>query len=185
MVRPAVLVIDMLNDFVEGALKVPNAAEVVPRISKLLNVARERKVPVVYVCDAHLEGVDRELEAWGPHALKGSWGAKVIEELAPLKGDFIVEKRRYSAFYATDLDLLLRELGVDTLILTGVATEICVQHTAADAFYRGYSIIVVEDCVKGVSEEAHRAGLNVMSRLYKAKIVSLEEALKLLSTARP
>jgi len=182
--RPAVLVIDMLNDFVKGSLKLPNASEVVPRIGRLLQAARQRGVPVIYVCDSHLEGVDRELEVWGPHALKDTWGAKVVDELAPAKGDFVVEKRRYSAFYATDLDLLLRELGVDTLILTGVATEICVQHTAADAFYRGFNVVVVEDCVRGGSEEAHRAGLDAMRRLYKAKVVSLEEALSLLA-AKP
>jgi len=182
--KPAVLVIDMLNDFVKGSLKVEGADQAASKIAKLLAEARRRKVPVIYACDSHVPGVDRELEAWGPHALRGSWGAKIIDELAPSDGDFVVEKRRYSAFYATDLDLLLRELSVDTLILTGVATEICVQHTAADAFYRGYSIVVVEDCVKGLSEDAHRRGLEAMKTLYKAKVVNLDEALSLLASSQ-
>ncbi|MCX8205457.1 MAG: cysteine hydrolase [Candidatus Nezhaarchaeota archaeon] len=182
--KPAVLVIDMLNDFVEGSLKLPGAEGLVPNIKKLLEAARQRGVPIVYVCDAHLEKVDRQLELWGPHALRGTWGAKVVSGLEPLKGDFVVEKRRYSGFYETGLDLLLRELGVDTLILTGVATEVCVQHTAADAYYRGYRLVVVEDCVKGVSEEAHRAGLEAMKRLYGAKVVKLSEALSFLAPSR-
>lgn len=178
--RPAVLVIDVLNDFVEGSLKLPGAKELVPRIRSLLEEARRRRVPVIYVCDAHLRGVDREFELWGPHAIKGTWGAEVVGELKPLEGDFVVEKRRYSGFYETSLDTLLRELGVDTLVLTGIATEICVRHTAADAYYRGYGLVVVEDCVRGVSEEAHRAGLEDMRRLYGARVVKLSEALGLL-----
>lgn len=178
--RPAVLVIDMLNDFVEGSLRLPGARELVPSIRRLVEAARMRKVPVVYVCDAHLRGVDRELELWGPHAIRGTWGARVVEGLEPREGDYVIEKRRYSGFYETGLDLLLRELSVDTLVLTGIATEICVKHTAADAYYRGYRVVVVEDCVRGVSEEGHRAALEEMRRLYGARVVGLEEALSLL-----
>ncbi len=176
--KPAVLVIDMLNDFIKGSLKVPGAEELVPKIRKLLEHARNHHVPVIYACDSHLPQVDRELEAWGPHALKGSWGAQVVEELAPKKGDFIVEKRRYSAFYSTDLELLLRELNVDTLILVGVATDICVQHTAADAFYRGFKLIVVDDCTKALSDEKHVKGIEVMKDLYKAEVVNLDEVFR-------
>jgi len=178
--KPAVLVIDLLNDFVKGSLKVPGVEEILPRVKRLLDEARRLKVPVIYACDSHTPEVDKELEAWGPHAIKGTWGAEVVEEVAPSEKDYVVYKRRYSAFYSTDLDLLLRELGIDTLILVGVATDICVQHTAADAFYRGYKLVVVEDCVKALSQEAHLRGLEVMKTLYKARVVSLEEALNLL-----
>ena len=181
MSKVAVLVIDLLNDFVRGRLKVPGAEELLSRARRLIDEARGRGVPVIYVCDSHLPGVDRELELWGPHALRGTWGSAIADEVAPRDGDYVVYKRRYSAFYATELDLLLRELGVDTLMLVGVATDICVQHTAADAFYRGYKLIVVEDCVASVTREAHERGLEAMRRLYAAEVVGLEEALRRLS----
>jgi len=81
----------------------------------------------------------------GPHAIKGTEGVEVIDDIKPTSKDFVVERRRYSAFFETGLDLLLRELGVDTVVLTGLHTNICVKHTAADAFCRGYNIIVLKD----------------------------------------
>mgnify|MGYP000663306399 CR=1 FL=1 len=79
---------------------------------------------------------------------------------------------------------LLRELGVDTVILTGLHTNICVKHTAADAFYRGYNIVVPEDCVTTFTEEDHRWGLEYMRKVYGARIVKLEELLKELKESK-
>ncbi len=183
MGRAALLVIDMLRDFIEGKLSSPRFRRVIPCIERLLEVARGRGVPVVYVCDSHVPGVDRELELWGPHAVRGTRGAEVIDELKPREGDYIVLKRRYSGFFQTDLDLLLRELGVDTVILTGVSTDVCVLHTAADAFFRGYRVVVVEDCVEAFTEEGHRWALDYMKRVYGAKIVRSEEIEKILGSA--
>ncbi|HDJ26653.1 MAG TPA: cysteine hydrolase [Candidatus Bathyarchaeota archaeon] len=176
--KAAVLVIDMLNDFVKGSLKVPGASDIVPRIRELLSWARGRGMPVIYANDAHIRGVDAELKLWGQHAIRGTWGALVIDELKPEEGDFVVEKRRYSAFFGTDLDLLLRELGVDTLILTGLVTNVCVQHTAADAFYRGYKLIVVSDCCTALTDEDHEAALEYMRRVYGAEVKSAKELME-------
>ena len=173
--KAAVLVIDMLNDFVKGALRVEKAKDIVPRLKELLAWAREKGVPVIYVNDAHIRGVDAELKLWGQHAIKGTWGAQGVEELAPKPGDFVVEKRRYSAFFGTDLDLLLRELGVDTLILTGLVTNVCVQHTAADAFFRGYKLIIVSDCCEALTEEDHLRALGYMEKVYGAEVKKAEE----------
>ena len=178
MARYAVIVIDMLNDFVHGSLKCERAKMIIPNIKRLLDEARRRGIPVIYANDAHVPKVDLEFKLWGEHAVKGTWGARVIDELAPQPGDYVIEKRRYSSFYETSLDLLLRELGVDTVILTGLHTNICVKHTAADAFYRGYKIIVVKDCVQTFSDEDHEWGLRYMEKVYGARIVSLEELLK-------
>ncbi len=174
--KPALLVIDMLNDFVKGSLKVPEAEAIIPKIKELIDACRVKGVPVVYVCDSHVKGVDKELEIWGPHAVRGSWGAEVVDELKPTPNDFVVLKRRYSGFFETDLDLLLRELGVETVVLTGVATEICVQHTAADAFFRGYRVIVVKDATAGLTRESHERALEYMRHVYKAEVLSTEEA---------
>lgn len=182
--RPGVLVIDMINDFVSGALGSDRALRVVDPLRSLLRVAREGGLPVIYVSDAHLPGVDKELEVWPSHALEGSEGAEIIEELRPEPGDYQIKKRRYSAFFATGLDILLRELGVDTLILTGLVTNICIQHTAADAFFHGYKVIIPRDCVEAPSQEEQEAALRYMEKIYKAKITSSDELERILKEER-
>jgi nicotinamidase-related amidase len=175
-VNTAVLVIDVINDFVTGALGSDRAAAIVPHIHRLLKRARELRVPIIYVTDAHIPEIDREFEVWPRHAEKGSEGARVVEEVRPREGDHHIEKRRYSCFYATGLDALLRELGVDTIVLTGLVTHICIQHTAADAFFRGYRVVVPEDCVQAPTEEVHKASLRYMEEMYGAE-VTFSEAL--------
>ncbi len=175
-----VLVIDMLKDFVYGKLRCERAQTVIPNIKSLVEVARELGAPIIYVNDSHIPGVDGEFRLWGEHAVAGSEGASVIDELKPSEKDFVVCKRRYSGFFETGLDLLLRELGVKTLILTGIHTHICVLHTAADAFFRGYNLAVVKDGVQAFSEEHHNWGLKYMSEVYGAKLMDTAEVLKLL-----
>ena len=172
--KTAVLVIDVINDFVTGALGSDRAAAIVPRLHRLLDRARALGVPVIYITDAHLPVADREFEVWPRHAEKGSEGARVVDEVRPREGDHRIEKRRYSCFYATGLDALLRELGVDTVVLTGLVTHICIQHTAADAFFRGYRVVVPEDCVQAPTEEAHEASLRYMEEIYGAEVTSSE-----------
>ena len=178
LVKTAVVVIDMVNDFVTGVFKNERAEKIIPNVMQLLNFARENKIPFVYVNDAHLPNVDVEFDVWPQHAVAGTWGAQVVDELKPEKGDFVLQKRRYSAFQGTGLDQLLRELKVDTLILTGVVTDICIQHTAADAFFRGYKIIVPEDCVEAINEQTQKAALEYLKRVYGSKITRAHEIMK-------
>ncbi len=176
--KPAVLVVDMLEEFVRGRLKAKQAEDIVPRLARLLDAARRLGVPVIHVVDTHYPGVDAEFRLWGPHAVAGSPEARIVEELGPKDGDFVVHKRRYDGFVYTDLDLLLRELGVDTVIVTGIHTHICVQQTVMGAFYRGYRIIVPVDCVAAASEEWHRRGLEYMEEFAGAELVNSEELIK-------
>ena len=176
--RPAVIVIDMINDFVTGVFKSDRAARVIPNIKALLDHARERKVPVIYATDAHLPGIDPEFNIWGRHAEAGSWGAEIVDELKLKKGDSRVFKRKYSAFQGTDLDQLVRELKVDTVILTGVVTDICIQHTAADAFFRGLKIIIPVDCVEAVDAATQEAALEFMKKVYRPEIITSKELLR-------
>jgi nicotinamidase-related amidase len=177
-VKAAVVVIDMINDFVTGVFKNERAEKIIPHVRQLLHYARENKIPVVYVNDAHLPNLDVEFDVWPRHAVAGTWGAQVVDELKPEKGDFVLQKRRYSAFQGTGLDQLLRELEVDTLILTGVVTDICIQHTAADAFFRKYKIIVPEDCVEAIDEQTQKAALDYLKRVYGCEITRAEEIMK-------
>jgi len=177
MPEVAILVIDMLEEFVRGRLRAEAAEKIVPNIAKLLDAAREKKIPVVYAVDTHYPDIDFETKLWGPHALKGSPEREIVEELKPKEGDYIVEKRRYDAFFSTDLDILLRELGVNRLILTGIHTHICVLATALGAFYRGYEIVVPSDCVAAATKEWHERGLEYMKTVLGAKVTTLNEVL--------
>ena len=176
--KAAVIVIDMINDFVSGVFKSDRAAKVIPNIKALLEHARKQKAPVIYATDAHLPRIDPEFEVWGKHAEAGSWGAEIVNELKPKKGDLRVLKRKYSAFQGTDLDQLLRELKVDTVILTGVVTDICIQHTAADAFFKGYKIIVPKDCVEAVDAATQEAAIKFLRKAYGPEITTSKDLLK-------
>lgn len=168
----AVLVIDMLNDFVlEGApLQVPGAMELAQRIAPFLEEARKRGVPVIYICDHH-DPDDEEFRRWPKHCVRGTEGAKVVDPLRPKEGDRCVPKRRYSGFFETNLDDILRELGAKTLVLTGLLTDVCVLLTAVDAGQRGYEVVVPKDLTIALSEEDKNWALRQMERLVGAKVV--------------
>ncbi len=172
MTERALLVIDMLNDFVKegGTLVVSGALERLSFFQERIARAREEKELVIYVCDSHRPD-DPEFSIWPPHCVLGSWGAEVVEELKPQPQDYVVRKRRYSAFYGTDLDLYLRENEVKVLVLTGLVTNICVMGTAADAASRGYKIEVEKNLVIGLNEEMHKFALKQMQEVYGAKLV--------------
>lgn len=172
------IVIDMINDFVTGSLKCERAPRIIPNIQLLLNFARKKGIPVIYTNDTHLRGIDEEFEVFKQHAVVGTKGAEVIDKLKPWKSDYVIQKRRYSAFFGTYLDLLLRELKIDTLVLVGLATNVCIQNTAADAFFRGYRIIVPEDCVEATSEEAQKYGIKYMKTIYGCKITNVNELMR-------
>lgn len=178
--RKALLVIDMLNDFVKknGALPVPDAERIVEPLSKILQKFREKGQTVVYICDNHLPD-DKEFEVWGAHAVRGTWGAEVIDELKPEAGEPIVYKRRFSGFFGTDLDLILREKKIEEVVVTGVLTNICVLYTASDAYQRGYKVTVVEDCVQAADPDMHSFALKQLSQVVGAKIVKSSEEFEL------
>jgi len=148
--KEALLVIDMLNDFVlAGApLEVPATRAIMPALKKRLAQARTRGVPVIYICDAHRPD-DPEFArmGWPPHAVKGSSGAEVVAELAPKETDPVVEKTSYSGFHHTGLEGILQALGIEHLVLSGCVTNICILYTAYDAVIRGYRVTVPADCV--------------------------------------
>jgi len=168
----ALLVIDMLNDFIhqEGALVVPGASRIVPRIAELTREARAQGIPVIYIADRHRPD-DREFQYWPPHAVAGTWGAEVVEELAPAEKDYLIPKRRYSAFFGTDLDTYLREMGVDKLYLTGVLTNICVYATALDAAMRNYRVAVFRDGVASLSEETDAFIFKQLEEVLQAELI--------------
>ena len=171
----AVIVVDMLNDFVTGALGCDRAKAIVPATAELLDAARKAGVPVIFSNDAHIAGIDRELKLWGDHAIAGTKGAEVIPELKLSDKDYVVPKRRYSGFFQTDLDILLKELGVKTVIMTGLHAHMCVRHTSADAYCLGYDVIVAKEATHSFTQEDYENGLAYRKTCYVADAYTNEE----------
>ena len=169
----ALVVVDMIEDFVResGALYCgPSITRILPVVKREIARSRAAGEPVVYLADNHLP-TDAEFAMFPPHAIAGTKGAEIVPELAPLEGDVVIPKRRYSGFFGTDLDITLRERGVDTLRLVGDCTNICVLYTAADARNLGYAVEVVRDAVTSFDEEAHRNALRELEKTLGAKIL--------------
>lgn len=172
----ALIIVDMLEDFVDGKLANPRAQQIIEPLQTLLNHARENEWVVVFSNDAHRPD-DPELKVWGEHAMEGDPGAQVIEALAPREGDheLISPKRSYGAFDNTRLDEHLKSLGVDEVVITGQHTHICVRHSSYGALIRGYDIIVPQDAVcafEGVDEDE---ALEYLKMAYGATVTTVSE----------
>jgi nicotinamidase-related amidase len=164
--RTVLLIGDMQNDFVTegGTLVVPHAEETVPAIRKLLDLARDSGMRVVFVQDTHNEG-DPEWEIWGEHCREGSWGWQVVDGLAPNEDEVTIRKPRYDAFYGTDLEHLLRLWGVDTVIICGTVANICVHYTASSAAMRWFNVVVPRDCISSFNDFDMEASLSQTATL--------------------
>jgi nicotinamidase-related amidase len=169
----ALVIIDMQNDFVrdEGTLQVESAPDTVAAISGLLDLARERGMRVVFSQDTHDPG-DPEFEIWPEHALRGTWGWEMIDELTPLADELVVQKVRYDAFYGTALDHMLSLWNVKTILLCGTVANICVHYTAASAALRWYDVVIPKDAVSAVEPCDLEFSLRQTSWLFQGKITT-------------
>jgi nicotinamidase-related amidase len=181
-VTTALLVVDMLEDFVSGRLANPAALPTLDPIGRLIHQARDRQDwIVVYGNDAHRPG-DAELSLFGEHAMAGTPGAAVVEPLAPAPSDVVVPKRFYSAFTQTDLLATCQVERVSRLVVVGQHTDCCVRHTAYDAYLAGIPLTVVADgtCVyrPGSPEPAERRqerALDYLRTYYGAEVLTAAE----------
>jgi len=169
----ALLIVDMQNDFVrkEGKLYVPKAEETIPAIRRLIDKTRQASALVIYTQDWHMKD-DPEFKIWGEHALAGTWGAEIVDELKPEKDDFIIKKYRYDAFFETPLDYILRVKNIKNVIVTGTVANICVLHTAGSAALRWYNVVMVKDGISAVTDFDYYATLRQVDFLYKGKITT-------------
>ncbi len=173
MAEGALIVVDMLRDFIDprGVLTCGEAGRaIVPAVEREIQRALAEGRDVYFVCDRHLED-DAEFRQFPRHAVEGTWGAQIIDELTVPAGARIVPKRRYSGFYASGLDLLLRERGTRALTVVGVCTQICVLYTTADARERGYGVTVNRNAVASFDEAAHRWALHELESTLGATLV--------------
>jgi len=170
----ALLVIDMLKDFIDekGALSVgPAGKKIIPFIKETIEKFRQEGYPIIFICDNH-EKDDKEFDMFPPHCITQTRGAEIIEDINVNLEDKIIRKRRYSAFFGTDLDLYLREKAVDELYLAGVCTNICVLYTVEEFCNRDLTVRVYRDGVMSFDTAAHEFALQQMENVLGAEILA-------------
>jgi len=164
----AILVVDMLNDFVlpDSPMHVAGAHATVPAIAAFLEYGRKQGWAVIYINRRHhISGIDVEMtrrhffEEGHPFCVPGTKGAEVVDALKPQPGDIEVAKHRFSAFFATELDIVLRGLGVKTVYVTGTQYPNCIRATAVDSMGLGYPTIVCTDCCSAATPEIALANI--------------------------
>jgi ureidoacrylate peracid hydrolase len=199
------IVVDMQNHFlVPGApLESRAGRQMIPTLCRAIALCRERSMPVVYTRQLHREdGTDRRLSKhfWDCDAetdglIDGAAGAEIHSELVPDDSDLVVVKSRYSAFYGTDLERRLRDMGINTVIIGGVTTENCCHATARDAFFRDFQVGFLADATAtfdypdtghgGMSAaQVHRASLVILAAS-TADVMSTDDLVARTSGARP
>ena len=178
--KPAIVVVDMLKDTfkIKDTSIISEYLSIVPKISELIGKARDLNIPIIFACDSFLrddfifKGSNRQ------YAIRGTEGAEVIDELSPHKGDQVLPKRRFSAFFKTDLDQTLHLLGVDTVVITGINTHVCVFTTAMDSICNDFHTVVLEDCSASHNIEAHQGAIELLGQSRLApllRVMSSEE----------
>jgi len=182
--KPVIIVVDMLKDNFKESPRNPILQEgkaIIPNLQRLLKESRKKGIPVIFACDSFLKEDFIFKGRMKVHSLRGTKGAEVIDDLKPYPEDIFLPKRRFSAFFKTDLDQTLRVLGVDTIVVTGISTEVCVLMTAMDGLCHDFSAIILEDCSASRSKEFHKRCLDLYRdfALYPLlRVMTLDEFLK-------
>lgn len=172
----AVIVADMLREFMEPGHALycgDDARKIIPNVQLVLENELKRGSKIYFIADHHIPD-DPEFKLFPPHSIAGTAESEVIPELAKYPGE-IVPKRRYSSFAGTGLAAKLKRLKPDKLIICGVLTNICVLHTAIQAFYLGYKVEVPVDCVASPDEASHRWALNHMEKVLGVKLTRAKD----------
>lgn len=179
----AVIIIDLVKGNLQqtpGSQMVKEVRRILPNVQRLIQSARGKQIPVIFACDSFLAEDFIFGGRMKPHAIRGTEGAELIDEIPMTPDDYFVPKRRFSAFFKTDLDITLRSLKVDTLAIGGISTTGCVLTTAWDALSNDFKAVIVEDCCAARSIEVHEAIVNIYreSALYPLfRVLSLNEVL--------
>jgi len=162
--KSALLVVDMQKFFLDPASPTFTSGGLVilPPLKQLIQAFRDANRPVIYTCHVHHpDRIDAGIMEWWWKGMcvEGSVESKVHDDVAPLPNEKVIFKHRYSAFYNTDLETVLRCLKVEDLVISGIMTNLCCESTARDAYYRDYRVFFLADVTGSVSEEMHLASL--------------------------
>jgi nicotinamidase-related amidase len=162
--KSALLVIDMQQFFLQPTSPTFTCGglAILPTVRQLIHAFRAANRPVIYTCHVHHpDRLDAGIMGWWWQGMctEGSEESKVHSDIAPLPNEKVVFKHRYSAFYNTDLEIVLRGLKIEDLVVSGLMTNLCCESTARDAFYRDYRVFFLADGTGSVNEEMHLASL--------------------------
>jgi nicotinamidase-related amidase len=177
-------------DFQGGDLQGPSSYTLEQRdkAAALVAECRAQDIPVVWIQEVHkphLADIGRELDgSEGPHCIEGHPGTEIADGLGPAGEEFHIRKRRYSSFFATELDIVLKSYKVESLILIGGFTDICILYTSVDAHQRDFFINVVTDVVSGSSQQAHDDALKMIHYLQHKSLVTSDEVMAWLAANR-
>ena len=183
--KTSLILIDVINNFFhpQGSNYHSEYDATLENILTLLRIAREYNIPVVHAMEGHppaARNLDFEWIKLPPHCFLGEFDAEPITQVQILTGqEYVVRKRRFSAFFETDLNLLLREAGIERIILAGVKTHVCVRATAQDGFGYGYRVVLPREAVNSNYRHLHDASLEDIQR-YMGEVVALEDAIAML-----
>lgn len=174
--KTSLIVVDMQNDFVnpKGALYVSGSEKVIPTIKNLIERARKKEVMIIFTQDSHMSD-DVEFTIWPKHAVEGTWGWRIVDDLEPQKNDIMIRKLRYDAFFGTSLDHILRLRKIEYLVICGVVANICVLHTAGSAALNGYKIVFPIDATVALNEFDYYVAIRQISFLYRGTITKTAE----------
>lgn len=173
MPAKALMIIDMLNDFARpgGSLYCGDSVQkIIPVIKDEIKKVRKEGGAILYVCDYHRPD-DPEFKMFPSHAVGGTDGAKIIDELAPEGGEFVIPKVTLSGFFEGPINLILKQIGVKELTITGVCTNICVLYAVVDAKNSGYKVKVLKDAVTSFDEKAHEFALKEIKNTLGAEVI--------------
>ncbi|MGY3519336.1 cysteine hydrolase family protein [Micromonospora sp. PTRAS2] len=159
------------------------------RVERLIDACREHDVPVVFIQEVHkpsLVDIGRELDGdEGPHCVEGWPETELAPWVRPRPEEFLIRKRRYSAFFGTELEIVLKAYRAGTLLLIGGLTDVCIHYTAVDAHQHDYRVRVLTDCVGGSSREAHDAALRAVRYLQRDALVTSDQVFAWLAAGKP
>lgn len=164
--KPALIIVDMVKDtFYQhpDSYIVRRCKEFIPALNEFIDFFHKKGFPVIFACDSFTKDDFIFRCGMKPHSLRGTEGSEPIDSIHRSPQDHVLPKRRFSSFYKTDLDQTLRTLAVDTVFVSGIATQVCVLTTALDAISHDFSAIIMEDCCAAHSPEIHAA----VTKIYK------------------
>jgi nicotinamidase-related amidase len=180
MKRPVLIVIDLLHDFLDG-WDAARKHKLVSSTNELVGAMRSRGQAVIWVrqeFEPDLRDAFLEMKAKGIRStIKGTKGCQIVPELAVAASDIVIVKKRYSAFYGTNLDQTLETLRPDSIILAGINTHACIRTTAVDAYQRDWNVVLALDCVDSYDLEHHHVSLKYMKDKLAA-VMTNEEILE-------
>lgn len=176
----AFIIVDMQKCFCQpsGSLYSERSQEVIPRIQTFLHRARGNDLFIVYTKDTHEQDPStdyyNEFERWGKHCVQGTGETEILPELQPREEDVTIEKNTYDAFYATQMDRVLASNDINTVLVGGVLTNVCVLHTASSAALNDYRTIVLSDCTDALKDKHKEYALEHVDFLFGDVLTSAE-----------